>query len=125
MRTIRCIVAAVNGDGAPDLFFVKVQCSEAAYDRGAHYEAAKQEAEREGYEPVLAYDEGDSAGAAMTVLFEWDTATVVTLADPPEGTCRSCGGRLTGHEDDSGTHCRWCVTCQPVDEGEVQNAVGT
>lgn len=25
--------------------------------------------------------------------------------------CRKCGEPLTGHEDESGTHCRWCVTC--------------
>ena len=25
--------------------------------------------------------------------------------------CEGCGDTLTGHEDDSGTHCRWCVTC--------------
>lgn len=23
--------------------------------------------------------------------------------------CAGCGDRLTGHEDDSGAHCRWCV----------------
>jgi hypothetical protein len=31
-------------------------------------------------------------------------------------TCVECGDTLTGHEDDSGTHCRWCVTC--VAEGK-------
>jgi len=25
--------------------------------------------------------------------------------------CEKCGDKLTGHEDDSATRCRWCVTC--------------
>jgi hypothetical protein len=25
-------------------------------------------------------------------------------------TCMKCGDTLKGHEDDSDTHCRWCVT---------------
>jgi len=25
-------------------------------------------------------------------------------------TCDKCGDKLTGHEDDSSTTCRWCVT---------------
>ena len=29
------------------------------------------------------------------------------LKYPP---CQKCGDKLTGHEDDSETHCRWCVT---------------
>lgn len=28
-----------------------------------------------------------------------------------DNLCEGCGDALTGHEDDSGTHCRWCVTC--------------
>ena len=30
--------------------------------------------------------------------------------------CEKCEDKLTGHEDESGTLCRWCVTCQPVEE---------
>ena len=26
-------------------------------------------------------------------------------------TCHNCGDRLAGHEDDTSTMCRWCVTC--------------
>ena len=25
--------------------------------------------------------------------------------------CDKCGDKLTGHEDDSATRCRWCVQC--------------
>jgi hypothetical protein len=33
-------------------------------------------------------------------------------------TCEKCEDKLTGHEDESGTLCRWCVTCTDVAEGE-------
>jgi hypothetical protein len=32
--------------------------------------------------------------------------------------CEKCEDKLIGHEDESGTHCRWCVTCTDVTEGE-------
>ena len=32
--------------------------------------------------------------------------------------CSHCGDSLTGHEDESGTRCRWCVICTEVTEGE-------
>lgn len=33
-------------------------------------------------------------------------------------TCEKCEDKLTGHEDESGTLCRWCGTCTEVTEGE-------
>ena len=35
--------------------------------------------------------------------------------------CDKCGDNLTGHEDDSATHCRWCVTC--IDSAHSSDAV--
>jgi hypothetical protein len=32
--------------------------------------------------------------------------------------CEKCEDKLTGHEDESATHCRWCVTCADLTEGE-------
>ena len=77
LLTIHCIVAASNSNGDPDLFFVKVRCTQEQYDNGAHYVRAKAAAESAGYEPFLAYDEQDSAGRAMLPLFEWKTASTV------------------------------------------------
>lgn len=31
--------------------------------------------------------------------------------------CATCGDYLTGHEDDSATRCRWCVTGIPAGDG--------
>lgn len=37
--------------------------------------------------------------------------------------CSHCGDSLTGHEDESGTHCRWCVISQAAEESPVVQAV--
>jgi len=74
---IRCIVAASNAGGEPDLFFVKVKCSLAQYENGDHYKAASEAAEENGYEPSLAFDENDPGGRAMLPLFVWESASVV------------------------------------------------
>lgn len=80
-KEIKMIVAAVNAGGEPDFFFCKVKCNESEIDDGEHYEAAKAVAEKEGYEPRLAFDERDSGGQAILNVFEWDSADVIDLAD--------------------------------------------
>ena len=44
--------------------------------------------------------------------------------DKAEGkfVCSRCGDCLTGHEDESGMICRWCVTSQPVEATAVAPA---
>ncbi len=37
--------------------------------------------------------------------------------------CSHCGDSLTGHEDESGTHCRWCVISQAAEESPVVQTV--
>lgn len=82
-KTVRCIVAGHNSGGEADLFFVKVRCSESDYDEGSHYEAAKEYAEEEGYEPEIAFDENDPAGRTMLPLFDWNTATIIDIDGDP------------------------------------------
>jgi hypothetical protein len=78
--TIRCIVAGINSNGEPDLFFVKVSANEPDIHLGLHCDAALYEACQQGYEnPMVAFDENDSAGRAMLPLFQWDTASVVEV----------------------------------------------
>lgn len=46
---------------------------------------------------------------------------IAEILDPGK-RCQKCHEKLEGHEDESGTHCRWCVTCgDPVDEQSVAN----
>lgn len=33
--------------------------------------------------------------------------------------CQECHDKLVGHEDESGTHCRWCNTSSEVTEAEM------
>lgn len=70
---IKCIVAAINASGSPDLFFTIVECSQSEYDNGDHYDMADLKAEQEGYEPKLVFDENDPGGQAMLDLFDWDS----------------------------------------------------
>lgn len=76
---LRCIVACQGGEG-PDLFFVKVECTQEEYDCGDHYDKAIEAAKEQNYdEPMVAFDEKDHAGKAMLGLFEWDTASTVIV----------------------------------------------
>ncbi len=46
---------------------------------------------------------------------EAETGAKVETVDVPkllEPRCKECDDLLTGHEDDSATLCRWCVTCK-------------
>jgi hypothetical protein len=75
---IRVVVSAINANGDADFYFVKVACTREQFEEGEHYEAAKAQAEAEGYgNPMLAYDEEDSAGRAIMEHFAWETASVV------------------------------------------------
>ena len=77
--TIKCIVAAINSNGAPDLYFCKVSCTQEQYTAGDHYLTAKRSAEDEGYEPMLAFDENDPAGPGLCSLFVWDSINAIQL----------------------------------------------
>lgn len=77
-KIVRCIVAGINSNGEPDLFFVKISTNGEIEARHHHYDAAREYAEDEGYsEPFVCFDEFDRAGKAMLPLFEWDSASVV------------------------------------------------
>ena len=78
---VKVMVAVVDANGEPDFFFCKVNCSEAEINDGEHYEAARALAAKEGYEVRLVLDEMDRGGKAIEHVFEWDSATVVDLAD--------------------------------------------
>lgn len=82
---VRCVVAASNAGGEPDLFPVKVICSEEQYTNGEHYAAANQAAEDEGYEPALAFDENDPGGVAMMSIFTWSSAPLADANPSAEG----------------------------------------
>ena len=72
---IKMIVAAQGYDG-PDFFFCKVHCSKEDYENGIHYDIAKAEAAKAGYEkPMIAIDENDPAGKAISDKFVWESAT--------------------------------------------------
>jgi hypothetical protein len=75
----KCIVACVNSNGEPDLYFIVIECKENQYENGEHYRAAKAQCEEDGYEAYLAYDEKDSAGKSMLPLFVWESANILSI----------------------------------------------
>jgi hypothetical protein len=85
MNTIKCIVAAHNATGEPDLYFCQVRCTQAQYDNGDHYVRARQAARDDGYEgEMVIFDEFDTAGQAMLGLFCWDSVAESILCSVPE-----------------------------------------
>lgn len=74
---IKCVVACHNAGGEPDLYFVKVSCSEEEYGYGDHYEKAEDHARGEGYSgPMVVFDENDGPKALFD-LFVWESASLV------------------------------------------------
>lgn len=73
------MVAAVNPNGEPDLFFCKVVGTDKELAEGDHYRAAEYFAEKLGYEPKLSFDENDNAGRAIVDHFVWDSAPIVAV----------------------------------------------
>ena len=75
---VKVVVTGVGYDG-PDLYFVKVVCSQEKYDNGDHYEAAKNWV-GENFLNVdnisWACDDKDPAKAVLT-LFNWDKASII------------------------------------------------
>jgi len=76
-------------------------------------------------------DEADASVNPMKDAARWQLATNIgaVVPDPvfPSHTlyrrplrCHGCGDLLTGHEDDSGTHCRWCVQTQVEQERNTE-----
>jgi hypothetical protein len=75
---VKVVVAGVGYEG-PDLYFVKVVCSQEKYDNGDHYEVAKNWV-GENFLNVdninWACDDKDPAKAVMN-LFNWDRASII------------------------------------------------
>lgn len=84
----KCIVAATNANGEPDFYFVMVESTQEQYDNGDHYEAAKEKAKKEGYEPRLVFDQNDEGGKAILEVFDWRLASTITVGKPH--VCGSC-----------------------------------
>ena len=73
----KCVVACHNASGEPDLYFVRVSCSEGEYDNGEHYERAEDAAYEKGYSaPMVVFDENDGPGFLFE-RFVWESASLV------------------------------------------------
>lgn len=76
-------MATHNAEGEPGFFGCKIECTQAEWEDGQHYEWARFYAAEEGYEtPMVAFDENDTAAQAMLDHFNWDAATVYQAGGP-------------------------------------------
>lgn len=67
---------------------------------------------------------GDQYGLSMIRIIENCAKRLAPSAPIAEGDkCKKCGDVLTGHEDESGSICRWCGTgWAPTDESKSKSA---
>lgn len=54
-----------------------------------------------------------------TTVKPWrdNARSILEIVDPGK-RCEKCGDKMDGHEDESGTRCRWCVTCGDSSSGD-------
>lgn len=67
-KVVDTYVLATNAAGEPELLHFGLEATQSAYDDGAHYDAAKDLAEREGYTPLGVFDQNDPAGKRLPEL---------------------------------------------------------
>lgn len=82
---------------------------------------------------LMATDDGEPYGQHSALInvqfnapYRSDEFTSISADDARQhgfGECEKCGDALTGHEDDSGTRCRWCVTCVEADGTDQASSV--
>lgn len=57
--------------------------------------------------------------AKSCAIEDWrdNARRILEIVDPGK-RCERCGDKIEGHEDESGTRCRWCVTCGESNSGD-------
>ncbi len=82
-QVVNCIIACRNSMGEPDFTQVRVECNQAQYDNGDHYDAAVRYGLDNDYEqPFVVFDENDGANFCGVNLFDleknWSTVPKVS-----------------------------------------------
>ena len=75
---VDCVVPAINPDGDPDFYFVRVRLPVSKYATGHHYDAATRAASDNDYEPgSVVFDRADAEDFPwLFEHFAWDTAEI-------------------------------------------------
>lgn len=70
----KVVVLCANASGEPEFHTCSPEVSKAAYDEGAHYALAKENAEDNGYEGLmLSFDQNDPAAKQLAAILSWLT----------------------------------------------------
>ena len=81
---IKCVVACINSNGEPDLYALKVQCTEDQYNFGDHYKRAREAADENGYDSSdIVFDEHDRVFISMFQenFIDWDTTSIYKITE--------------------------------------------
>ncbi len=84
--TIKVLVLCSNSEGAPEMHTCSVEATPEQIAEGLHYDWAKENADRNGYEePMIAFDERDPAARMILddSLREWLTAVAPSVEVTP------------------------------------------
>lgn len=84
---IKCVVACQsNASGKPSLVAVIIECSQAQYDDGLHYEKAMRWAKNNHYEgEMVTFDENDGPKFLFRT-FIWNGVDIVAIEETPAGS---------------------------------------
>lgn len=70
----KMIVLCNNASGEREFHSCTVSVTEAEYQNGDHYRNAEENAEYNGYQPVMAFDQNDPAARQLLALGNWIVA---------------------------------------------------
>lgn len=68
---LKMIVLSINASGEREFHSCSVSVTEAQYENGDHYRLAEENAEYNGYTPVLSFDPNDRAARQLRDLDDW------------------------------------------------------
>lgn len=72
VKKVKTVVLAYHGSGVQEFVHLTVDVTEEMYDNGEHYDHAKKYAASQGFEePMIAFDENDTAASDIKKLAEW------------------------------------------------------
>lgn len=80
-KIINCVVAGINRFGEPDMFFVRVNCTQDQIDNGKYYFAARKHVEESGFVPVMVFAENDPGYSYIRTEQSEDVAEIIEIPE--------------------------------------------
>lgn len=68
---VKVVVLCLNSEGMPEFYTCTPECTPDDVEQGKHYVLAKESAEDQGYDPVIAFDATDPAAKQLGEILAW------------------------------------------------------